>query len=216
MHYQRIPCNTMQYHAIPCNTMQYHAIPCSNMQYPASPWNTMQIHAIPCNTKQCHAIPCNTMQYHAIPCNTMQYHACLLSADGAYHCPVGSIWPFFCYTYPLQSASEFGNRTICHQKNLSMVPAQILPGSLSWPRPSSSSWTTQPHRLQGSEKDFWRSQPILSYFYYWLRLVKQRGSLHTLSLWSPCNWYKLHTNNTHRRHQIFAFFTTNLFQYCVF
>ena len=99
MHYQRIPCNTMQYHAIPCNTMQYHAIPCSNMQYPASPWNTMQIHAIPCNTKQCHAIPCNTMQYHAIPCNTMQYHACLLSADGAYHCPVGSIWLFFQYKY---------------------------------------------------------------------------------------------------------------------
>ena len=111
MHYQRIPCNTMQYHAIPCNTMQYHAIPCSNMQYPASPWNTMQIHAIPCNTKQCHAIPCNTMQYHAIPCNiihyhaiacnTIQYHACLITADGAYHCPVGSIWLFFIHS-PLQ------------------------------------------------------------------------------------------------------------------
>ena len=24
----------------------------------------------------------------------MQYHASLLTADGAYHCPVGSKWPF--------------------------------------------------------------------------------------------------------------------------
>ena len=24
----------------------------------------------------------------------MQYHACLITADRAYHCPVGSIWPF--------------------------------------------------------------------------------------------------------------------------
>merc|ERR1711952_86582 len=65
----------MQYHAIPCNTMQYHAIPCSTVQY--------------------HAIPCNTMQYRAIPCNTMQYHGTLITADGAYHCPVGSIMAIF-------------------------------------------------------------------------------------------------------------------------
>ena len=45
-------------------------------------------------------------------------------------------------------------------KYLSMVPAKILPGSLSWPRPSSSSWTTQPHRPQGSEKDSWRNRYI--------------------------------------------------------
>merc|ERR1711884_311832 len=65
----------MQYHAIPCNTMQYHAIPCNTMQY--------------------HAIQCNTMQYHAIPCNTVQYHGTLKTADGAYHCPVGSIMAIF-------------------------------------------------------------------------------------------------------------------------
>ena len=56
--------------------------------------HTMQYNAIPCNTMQYHAIPCNTMQYHAIQCNTMQYHACFTTADGAYHCPDGSIWPF--------------------------------------------------------------------------------------------------------------------------
>ena len=55
----------------------------------------MQYHAIPCNTMQYHAIPCNTMQYNAIPCNTMQYHASLITADGAYHCPVGSIMAIF-------------------------------------------------------------------------------------------------------------------------
>ena len=83
----------MQYHAIPCNTIQYHAIPCNTMQY--------QYHALPCNTMQYHAIPCNTMQYYAMQCNTMQYHASLITADGAYHCPVGSIWLFF--TLGLQS-----------------------------------------------------------------------------------------------------------------
>merc|ERR1711978_791955 len=75
----------MQYHAIPCNTLQYHAKPC----------NTMQNHAIPCNTMQYHAIPCNTIQYNVIPCNIMQYHASLITADGAYHCPVGSIMAIF-------------------------------------------------------------------------------------------------------------------------
>merc|ERR1711873_199784 len=39
------------------------------------------------------------MQYHAIPCNTMQYnvihHASLITPDGAYHCPVGSIMAIF-------------------------------------------------------------------------------------------------------------------------
>ena len=35
------------------------------------------------------------MQYHAKPCNTMQYHASLITADGAYHCPVGSIMAIF-------------------------------------------------------------------------------------------------------------------------
>ena len=36
-----------------------------------------------------------TQKYNAIQCNTMQYHASLITAGGAYHCPVGSIRPFF-------------------------------------------------------------------------------------------------------------------------
>ena len=55
----------------------------------------MQYHAILCNTTQYHAIPCNTIQYYAILCKTMQYHASLITADGAYHCPVGSIMAIF-------------------------------------------------------------------------------------------------------------------------
>merc|ERR1711873_257006 len=42
-----------------------------------------------------HAIPCNTMQYNAMTCYTMQYHESLITADGAYHCPVGSIMAIF-------------------------------------------------------------------------------------------------------------------------
>ena len=92
-------CKIMQYHAIHCNTMQYHAIQCNTMQYHLVLCNTVQYQPIPCNSMQFHAIPCITMQYHALPCNTMQYHACLITADGAYHCPVGSIWPFFHQNY---------------------------------------------------------------------------------------------------------------------
>ena len=104
MHYHAIPsntipyhgilCNNMQYHAIPCSTIPYHAIQCNTMQYHIAPWHIVQYPAIQCITMQYHAIPCNTMQYLAIPCNTMHYHACWNTADGAYHCPVGSIWPF--------------------------------------------------------------------------------------------------------------------------
>ena len=46
---------------------------------------------------QYNAIPCNTIQYNPIPWNSMQYHASLLTADVAYHCPVGSIWLFLIY-----------------------------------------------------------------------------------------------------------------------
>ena len=47
---------------------------------------------------------CNTMQYHAIPCKTMQYHASLITADGAYHCPVGSIMAIFNFTDNAQAS----------------------------------------------------------------------------------------------------------------
>ena len=95
MQYHALSCKTMPYHAIPCNIMQYHAIPCNTMQYHAIPCNTMQYHAIPCTIMQYHAIQCNTMQFYAIQCNTMQYHASVITADGAYHCPVGSIMAIF-------------------------------------------------------------------------------------------------------------------------
>ena len=49
---------------------------------------------------QYHAIPWNTMQYNAIPCNTIQYHASLITANGAYHSPVGSIRPFYSFFKP--------------------------------------------------------------------------------------------------------------------
>ena len=67
------------------------------MQLHAKPCNSMQHNAISCNTMQYHAIPCNTMQYNAIPGNTMQYHASLITADGAYLCPVGSIMAIFIF-----------------------------------------------------------------------------------------------------------------------
>ena len=63
------------------------------------------------------------MEYHAILCNTMQYHASFITADGAYHCPVGSIRPFLklwsrlkwtkpvegIWAYPVDLTLFFGN-----------------------------------------------------------------------------------------------------------
>ena len=65
-----------------------------------------QYHAILCNTIQYQVTPCNTMQYHAILCNTMQYHASLITADGAYHCPVGSIMAIFFLDSHVTAASN--------------------------------------------------------------------------------------------------------------
>ena len=68
---------------------------CKIVQDSARQCKIVQDSARQCNIVQDSAIPCNTMQYHAIPSNTIQYHASLTTADGAYHCPVGSIRPFF-------------------------------------------------------------------------------------------------------------------------
>merc|ERR1711952_3324 len=87
-------CKPVQHGATWCNMVQHGARWCNMVQH-AIPCNTMQYHAVPCNTMQYHTIPCNPKQYNAIPCNTMQYHASLITADGAYHCPVGSIMAIF-------------------------------------------------------------------------------------------------------------------------
>ena len=63
-----------------------------------------------------HAIPCNTMQYHTIPCNTMQYHASLITADGAYHCPVGSIMAILSSTRSLfKTQTQINNNNHSHE-----------------------------------------------------------------------------------------------------
>ena len=152
MQYHAISCNTMQYHAIQCNTMQYHAIPCNTMQYHAIPCNTMQYHATPCNTMQYHAIPCNTMQYHGISCNTMQYHESLITADGAYHCPVGSIMAIFimstilhgvhyCHQHHHNHHCYYHHRRIISQSLLHpFCPRAYFAFSIGQPFPSRANW----------------------------------------------------------------------------
>merc|ERR1712218_761609 len=110
----------MQYHSIQCNTLQYHAIPCNILQY----------HAIPFNTMQYHAIPCNTMQYHAILCITMQYHASLITADGAYHCPVGSKMAIFS---SVRSSNSHPDLFVIHQPLFQITPVLNTGLSLSEP-----------------------------------------------------------------------------------
>ena len=115
IHYQAIPCNTMPYNAIPCSIMQYHVVPCNTMKYHSIPCNTKQYHAIPGNTMQYHVVPFNTIQYHSIPCHTMQFHASMITADGAYHCPMGSIWPFLATKFPSRIwVQPFNQISLCY------------------------------------------------------------------------------------------------------
>ena len=52
------------------------------------------------------------MQYHAIPCNTMHRHTLFITADGAYHCPVGSIWPFYSRQVVLKKETAFSRENL--------------------------------------------------------------------------------------------------------
>ena len=99
-------CKMVQHGARWCKIVQDSARYYKILQDDAITCNIMQNHAIICNTMQCHATPCNTMQYHAIQCKTMKYHASLITADGAYHCPVGSIKPFLFHHSPWAGSEQ--------------------------------------------------------------------------------------------------------------
>ena len=68
-----------------------------------------------------HAIPCNTMHYHAIPCITMHKHVSLITADGAYHCPVGSIMAMFFFAKHM------------HLQYFCFVLVWVLRATVGWP-----------------------------------------------------------------------------------
>ena len=88
--------------------------------------NTMQYHAISCNTMQYHAIKCNTMQYYAIQCNTMQYHASLITADWAYHWPVGSIMAIFSQSAGLPNWNQSIEFCVLHSLSLQKRKYRII------------------------------------------------------------------------------------------
>ena len=115
-------CKMVLNNAIPCNTMQYDEISC----------NTMQYRDIQCNTMQYHAIVNSTMQYHAIPCNTMQYHGTLITADGAYHCPVVSIMAIFS---SVRSSNSHSDLLVIHHPNPLFQITPVLNTGLSFSEP---------------------------------------------------------------------------------
>ena len=118
------------------------------MQLHAKPCNSMQHNAISCNTMQYHAILCNTMQYNAIPGNTMQYHASLITADGAYLCPVGSIMAIFRCEAPFYHSmttlkfrgeqmaplTEISSYVIRTLKCLTLIKCYVSHQNNMWPR----------------------------------------------------------------------------------
>ena len=102
----------------------------------------------------------------AIPCNTMQYHA-----DGAYHCPVGSILPFLS---PLVSSFLF--RAWAAHRHIIVPILYILMG---W-------WESQPKNqiffILKITQDWWkycwsvgkRFPDLFSFIcYYWCKIPPQ-------------------------------------------
>ena len=93
------------------NIMQDSAIQCKTVQYSARQSTTVQDSALQCKTVQYSARQCkavilwrnlarlwHTLAYSGILWHALTYSdiisASLITADGAYHCPVGSIWLF--------------------------------------------------------------------------------------------------------------------------
>merc|ERR1712209_188289 len=69
------------------------------LAYPGILWNTLAYSGILLHRLAYTGILLHTLAYSGILWHTLAYsgiiNASLITADGAYHCPVGSIWPFF-------------------------------------------------------------------------------------------------------------------------
>ena len=102
------------------------------------------------------------MQYHAIPCNTMQYNGTLITADGAYHCPVGSIMAIFIILRP-QSLGEIGIRYLVVAIFCHTLPT-IRYGKLYAPGPAMVARCT-------------RSESVAQFFFLWNIFLPQNTFL---------------------------------------
>ena len=115
---------------------------------------------------QNHAIPCNTMQYNAIPCNTMQYHASWITADGAYHCPVGSLMAIFSIWHkftkinfgttlersaPISLVSHWCEVGGCSSKDWKSTCVDVLGGSLDGNRENLDSHNEKQRTANGHD-----------------------------------------------------------------
>ena len=110
-------CKMVQAGARWCKRVQDGARWCKMVQDGAGWCKRVQDGARWCKIMQYHEMPCNTMQYYATSCNTMQYHASLITADGAYHCPVGSIMAIFWILCNLPVPGHFHGVSLLQSSN---------------------------------------------------------------------------------------------------
>ena len=133
-------------------------------------------------------------QYHAIPCNTMQYHASLITADGAYHCPAGSIWLFLNPT----RRSSFANTVQPHwTQDLTPRPRRVNLYT-RWSRVTVTlNFSEEPWNFKKCKKK-WFIESL--YRAVWVFLVCQKKILWQCR--SPCSTYydvgrlKIHVRET--------------------
>ena len=90
--------NTLAYSGILWHTLAYSGILWHTLTYSGILWHTLAYSGIHWHTLAYSGILSHTLAYSGILWHALAYsgiiNASLITADGAYHCPVGSIWPF--------------------------------------------------------------------------------------------------------------------------
>ena len=118
--------HTLANSVILCHTLAYSCILWHTLAYSGILWHTLAYSGI-----LLHTLAYSGILWHTLACSGI-INASLITADGAYHCPVGSIWPF-----------SFLHHTSWRSK----------PGGFSWNHPVSSATLSTKETLQKGQ--FW-------------------------------------------------------------
>merc|ERR1712092_35943 len=88
----------MAYSGILWHTLAYSGIHWHTLAYSGILWHTLAYSCILWHTLAYSGTPWHILAYSGILWHTLAYSGIIsassITADGAYHCPVGSIWPF--------------------------------------------------------------------------------------------------------------------------
>merc|ERR1712155_499300 len=114
----------LAYSGILWHTLAYSCIVCHTLAYSGILWHTLAYSGILWNTVAYSFIHWHTLAYSCTLWHALAYSgiisASLITADGAYHCPVGSIWPFL-LTKPNNQLTSRPSVTLCSKTPLTTI-----------------------------------------------------------------------------------------------